>query len=94
MSGPLLAHDEENVAVADSVSAHKELSILTCSLAGVSRCVQEVVQWQRWNFRCGSRWTASPAQRARLEIDRDRLRHRVADTASPLQFERPFIPTL
>ena len=29
VSGPLLAHDEENVAVADSVSARKELSILT-----------------------------------------------------------------
>ena len=50
MSAPLLAHDEENVAVADSVSARKELNILTCSHAGVSRCVQVVVQWQGGNF--------------------------------------------
>jgi hypothetical protein len=72
VSGPLLASDEEDVAVADSLSARKELSILTCSLAGVSRCVQVVVQWQRWSFRCDPRWTVSSAQGARLEVDRDR----------------------
>ena len=51
-------------------------------------------RWQRSNLpgRCPAalRMDASPAQQVRSEIDHDRLRHIVPDTASPLQFDPQF----